>query len=355
MNRQFLWLAGIIGLMTLLPLHATDQPSLPERYAAIYVGINTAEQAERKGDYRGALQGFKDCYLKLSDICQTDPDWETALVLHRLADLKTKILELQPKVDGAAQANKAPVPGATNAVPAVAPTNLPPNLPPEVKAFQDSLPRLEAQASSPSADFIFITPHATHNIYPWRANVLSELIWIGMDGRKSSVWDPNWVRDFNGEDTPDNRNGFAPGGHACGLNPFYVVLPFNDLAHPDLARQWLPRGWTRAARDGKPISACKDRWVELKNVRGDVCYAQWEDAGPKGDDRASYVFGDDRPGKDESGIGLSPAAGEYLGMSNETPFVSWRFVDEADVRPGAWLKLDEQAVMFTAMRDSSAK
>jgi hypothetical protein len=35
--------------------------------------------------------------------------------------------------------------------------------------------------------------------------------------------------------------------------------------------------------------------------------------------------------------------------------VSWRFADEADVRPGAWLKLDEQAVMYTAMHGASGR
>ncbi len=347
----------LLGLAMALPLRGADEPSLPERYAAVYVAINTAEQSERHEDFAGAVVQFKDCYAKLAEIQTSDPDWEAALVVHRMADCKAKILELQPKADVAGQANGAPAAGApnaalatTNAAPAAAP-NLPSNLPPEVKAFQNALPRLEKEADSRPEAAQTLVPVRLHpyNIYPWHTNVVSEPIWIGMDGKKASVWDPNWERDFNGVDTPQDRNGYAPAGHACGRNPFYVSLPFNDLAHPDLARKWLPKGWVREPRNGVARSACKDRWVELKNARGDDCFAQWEDAGPTGNDRASYVFGADGPGKDESGIGLSPAVADYLGMNSKAPGVSWRFVDETNVRPGQWLKLDEQAVMYTAM------
>ena len=345
--------------MAALPSRAADEPSLPERYATIYLAINTAEQSERHGDYPDALQGFKDSYVKLAEIQKADPDWETALVLARLADAKAKILELEPKADAAMQAKGAPAVGATNAAPVAAAVNPPQNLPPEVKAFQQSLPRLEKEANSPqmaTQDSIFVRPTPRfHNVYPWHTNVMSKLIWIGQDGKKASAWDANWMRDFNGADTPQERNGYSPAGHACGRNPFYVSLPFNDLAHADLAQKWLPKGWSRAARNGTPVSACKDRWVDLKNARGDDCLAQWEDAGPHGDDRASYVFGADAPREDVSGIGLSPAVAAYLQMTSDARWVSWRFVDESNVRPGPWLKLDEQAVMYTAMHAASGK
>ena len=321
-----------------LPLRAADGPSLPELYAAVYLKINASEQAERHGDFAGAEAGFKECYVKLAEIRASDRYWETALVLHRLQDCKAKIIELQPKADAAAAKVNAVPAGATN------PAQAQEVLPADVEDFFASHPVATTMAT-----------WSNHMIYPWKTDVSSELIWIGEGDVKSSAWDANWVKDFNGTDTPEERNGYSPAGHACGSNPFYVALPFNDLAHPDLAQQWLPRGWARSTRDGKPISACKDRWVQLKNARGDVCYAQWEDAGPKGDDRASYVFGGDGVGKDEPGIGISPAVRDYLSLGEALRLVSWRFVDEADVRPGAWLKLDEQAVMFTAMQGTSAK
>jgi hypothetical protein len=267
MEVRFAILMGLAGWMLALPLWAANAPSLPERYLVFYVGVNNAERAERHGDFKGALEKFEDCYTRLQKIQAADPDWEEALVLHRMSDVKSKILELGPKVNAAAPL--APMPFAS-------PLPLP------------------------------------HNIYPWKANAPVAQIWIGKDGVKASAWDEHWERDFGGPDTPDNRNGYSTGGHACGLNPFYVALPFNDLKHADLARQWLPKGWARAGRNGVARSACRDRWLELKNARGDVCYAQWEDSGPKGDDRAEYVFGSGALERGEAGIGLSPAAYEYL-------------------------------------------
>jgi Flp pilus assembly protein TadD/predicted nucleic acid-binding Zn-ribbon protein len=70
-----------------------------QEYLDIYLQINEAELMERHGDFRGALEDFKGCYDALVKINHEDPNWETALVLHRMADCKAKILELQPKAD----------------------------------------------------------------------------------------------------------------------------------------------------------------------------------------------------------------------------------------------------------------
>ena len=43
------------------------------------------------------------------------------------------------------------------------------------------------------------------------------------------------------------------------------------------------------------------------------------------------------------------AVAAYLDMGQVNSTVAWRFVDDADVRPGAWMKLDEQAVIYMAM------
>jgi hypothetical protein len=133
------------------------------------------------------------------------------------------------------------------------------------------------------------------------------------------------------------------------LNPFYVALPFNDLAYPELARKWTPVGWFREPRNDKPVSACKDRWIEIKNQAGRICYAQWEDVGPSFADDASYVFGPDtvRP-QAKMGLDVSPAVAKYLGVNN-SGMTSWRFVDDADVQPGMWLRYDEPEILIRAM------
>jgi len=286
-----------------LPLRAAESP-LPKQYLNIYLKINEAEQSERKGDFKSAEDGFVACYQGLLAIQKTDPDWQSALVLHRLADCKGKIIELSARANPG-----APLPVAFAAV------------------------------------------RTLHNIYPWKSNVPASVFWIGENDSKASAWAAQWVRENGGVDSPTDRNGYAAGNHASRANPFYVALPFNDLAHPGLAQKWLPKGWARAAKDGQPLSACKDRWVELKNGRGDVCYAQWEDAGPKTDE-AEYVFGEAAaPKAGGPGIEVSPAVGEYLGSGEQNATLSWRFTDDADVRPGAWMKLDEQAVIYTAMSE----
>jgi hypothetical protein len=304
-----------------------DETSLSQQYLAVYVKINQAEQAERKGDYKGAVDAFTTCYQQLADFQKTDPDWQTALILHRMADCKAKILELTPKIPPAPQmAIAGGAAGQTNVVPATA---------------------------GPAPDTIFVTTRMRpHNIFPWKEGIPAGQFWIGEKDGKGSAWAAQWVRENGGPDSPTDRNGYASGSHASGLSPFYVALPFDDLAHPNLAQKWLPRGWARSPKDGKPVSACKDRWVEIKNGRGDVCFAQWEDAGPEATDKAEYVFGGGTPGEaGEPGIDLSPAVFEYLGLGpgGQGQTVSWRFVDDAEVRPGAWMKLDEQAVIYMAL------
>jgi hypothetical protein len=213
-----------------------------------------------------------------------------------------------------------------------------------------------------SSDFVFTnySPHKAKNFYPWKTRIITTEFWIGEGDtpissttNEQSSWDEDWRENNHGTDSPYNRNGYASGSHASTLNPFYVALPFNDLAFPDKSRRYLPSGWYRRPKDGKQVSACKDRWVEIKNGNGDVCYAQWEDVGPLRYDHAEYVFGDESPiglGNDHAGLDVSPAVAEYLGIEHKDhATTSWRFVDDEYVPPGAWLKLDEQAVLYTAL------
>lgn len=132
------------------------------------------------------------------------------------------------------------------------------------------------------------------------------------------------------------------------LNSFYVALPFNDLCFPDLARKWMPAGWYKAPVPGQKVaSCCKDRWVEIKNGQGRLCFAQWKDVGPLRFDDAEYVFGPKRPAS-KAGLDVSPAVAQYLGIDRHgAAHVAWRFVDAADVRPGRWLKYDDLAIIST--------
>jgi len=239
-----------------------------------------------------------------------------------LDDFKAKIIELEPKA--AAQ-------------------------PPETPPQNAPSPAKTTNSTNGIALITFTKPPRT--THPWKTGIVTTLFWIGEGSAASSAWNAKWTETNNGTDSPDTRNGYASGNHASTLNPFYVALPFNDLAFPDKARQWLPPGWYRQHRGGKSVSACKDRWVEINNVEGRVCFAQWEDVGPLRNDHAEYVFGHERPADTHAGLSISPAVRNYLGIEGKSGITSWRFVEDEDVMPGQWLKLDEQAVMFRALHE----
>jgi Flp pilus assembly protein TadD len=102
-------LVALAWIMT-VPLSLVHaEQTLQQRYLDIFLKINDAEHLVQQGDYRGALDDFQDCYNKLAAIHESDPDWETALVVHRMDDCKRMVLELQPKADAQAEAPPAPV------------------------------------------------------------------------------------------------------------------------------------------------------------------------------------------------------------------------------------------------------
>jgi tetratricopeptide (TPR) repeat protein len=89
---------AVLLALTLSPAFAT----LQQDYLDIYLKLNDSERLERNGDFRGALEGFEDCYAKLHKIHTNNPDWETVLVTSRMEDCRAKIAELEPKVDQSA-------------------------------------------------------------------------------------------------------------------------------------------------------------------------------------------------------------------------------------------------------------
>jgi hypothetical protein len=193
----------------------------------------------------------------------------------------------------------------------------------------------------------------------WRRNIVTTVFWIGQ-GRViptsatnyKSAWDRKWEGNYGGKDDPKNRAGFVPSDFAATLNPFYVALPFNDIAHPELARKWIP-WWQNGL--GRWVTQCKGRWVEIRNQKGESCFAQWEDVGPFVTDDAEYVFGTARP-KAQNGAGLdvSPAVRDYLGLTGRD-LTDWRFVEPHEVSPGPWIKYGEQAIIFSALKKKEEK
>jgi hypothetical protein len=293
----------LLGCLFLL-LPGSARATTDRDYLKIYVKLNDSERLERSGDLQGALQGFDAVYESLMMIRTANRDWDPVLVDSRLEDCSAKIIELRRHLQEQGNAG----------------------LPP---------------------DFDTAPAESTH-AYPWKSGIVTTVFWIG-EGSTASGWDPHWVRDNGGADDQYDMSGYAAAHHASTLNPFYAALPFNDLAHPKLAAKWLPRGWSKAAMNGKSVSACKGRWIEIKARTGRVCFAQWEDVGPIVTDDAGYVFGPDRPAATR-GLNLSPAAARYLGFDSAA-ILSWRFVDDDDVIPGLWLRYDEQAVLFRAMHE----
>ena len=87
-----LWIFAVRG-----PSARADTP-LQDQYLQIYVKMHDAENLEKQGDYAGALDGFKDCYSRLAKIRNADPTWETALIVHRMADCQVTIQRLQNEV-----------------------------------------------------------------------------------------------------------------------------------------------------------------------------------------------------------------------------------------------------------------
>jgi len=325
-----------VWVLALPLLSAETLPTLPQRYLAIYVQLHDAENLEKQGRTEDALKAFQACYEGLGSIHQEDPDWEVALIVHRMSDCKVTIEQLQYTL-AKASANAATVTGTI-----VPPT---PTVPPSTSsnAVAISLPPNSAQKSK--------------TLYPWKTGIITTMFWIGEKTKMNNTWNLQMPKGSAGEDSPEDRNGYASGTHASSFNPFYFALPFNDLAYPDKAKQFLPVGWQRPDKDGKPVSACKDRWIEIKTEdgKGHICYAQWEDVGPFHNDDADYVFGPSKDGPSHgAGLTVSPAVAQYLMLGKEkgTNTTRWRFVDAEDVPPGVWLKYDEQAVIYTAMHQS---
>lgn len=183
----------------------------------------------------------------------------------------------------------------------------------------------------------------------WRENITATIFWVGEDAceanpvhNHASSWDVNWVKSYGGLDCPVQRAGLAPKHFKPKMNPFYIALPYNDIASKNYRhKEEAPKviGWYDDEFKSKFESVCKGKWIAIKH--GDkICYAQWEDCGPFYTNDWEYVFLGKKPKKNcnnNAGIDLSPAVRDYLDLSSGDK-VSWKFVDTFDVSAGPWAK-----------------
>lgn len=212
-----------------------------------------------------------------------------------------------------------------------------------------ALPSLSDPFGVPAAARVVIesSTESARDPLPWKRNVVATVFWVGELPTQNnptpnikSAWDQNWQENFGGYDHPERRNGYLPADFTPRLNPFYVALPYNDVArggvHRPEASEVIPWFWESYRGDG--ISVCKGRWLAIHH-RGRVCFAQWEDVGPFVVDHWQYVFGneDPRPNRNHSaGIDLSPAVRDFLQLQSGAK-VEWRFVNDHQVPDGPWL------------------
>jgi hypothetical protein len=175
---------------------------------------------------------------------------------------------------------------------------------------------------------------------------MTTLFWVGEASgaenafipNDASYWDKDWQVAFGGVDDPNRRDGFWPAGFKPKENPFYVALPFGEFADggelkPDALRvPWYAPGRT-------PL--LKNRWVEIRR-EDRVCFAQWQDVGPCGEDDFGFVFGRQASPRNsfdaKAGLDVSPAVWTVLGM-NDNALTGWRFVDQSAVPQGPWTEI----------------
>jgi len=199
----------------------------------------------------------------------------------------------------------------------------------------------------PKAQILVENPDPWDNYaHTWRRGITATVFWVGEKASErnptpnnASSWDPNWQTNYGGEDHPANRNGYFPTNFIPKLNPFYIALPYNDLApdgeHYPEASEVIP--WFWHAYRGAWTSVCKGRWVAI-HFRGKVCYAQWEDCGPFNTEDWQYVFKGHQPKPNpngNAGIDISPAVRDFLGIRSGYR-VSWKFMEFVDIPPGPW-------------------
>ncbi|MGJ8656874.1 MAG: hypothetical protein ACSHX6_10535 [Akkermansiaceae bacterium] len=198
-------------------------------------------------------------------------------------------------------------------------------------------------------NIIASTSRDQKNPTEWRNNITATVFWVGEDACEAnpvhnyaSSWDVNWMKSYGGVDCPINRVGLRPKKFQPKMNPFYIALPYNDIARNGSShKEEAPKviSWYHEEYKSKFESVCKGKWIAIKHGNK-ICYAQWEDCGPFYTNDYEYVFLGKQPKKNRNnnaGIDLSPAVRDFLGVRSGQK-VSWKFVDDLDVQSGPWAK-----------------
>lgn len=201
-------------------------------------------------------------------------------------------------------------------------------------------------------------PRKTYTKYPWKRDIVTTIFWVGEGARPeigdignvSSSWDTKWKESYGGNDPSDPKKrtaDYRPKDFVPGLNPFYIALPYNDLAgwrtpKPE-ARRVIPWHKERYVEHG--VTLLRGQWIAVR-LGSKICYGQWEDCGPWTTDDWQYVFGDKKQPRhhplnnSKIGLDVSPAIRDYLGLRSHQK-CDWRFVDLDEVPNGPWKKYGE--------------
>lgn len=185
-------------------------------------------------------------------------------------------------------------------------------------------------------------PVAIKNLSPWKA-VMTTVFWVGESAGEDnafitnteSYWDEHWQDSFGGVDSPNCRTGYLPCEFTPRENPFYFALPYAEYDEVGALKasaktiSWFGKG---------SLPLLKNRWIAVR--RGEVvCYGQWEDVGPNGEDDFAYVFGSSvtptNTFGEKAGLDVSPALLKCLQMT-DNGYTEWAFVDQSDVPAGPW-------------------
>jgi hypothetical protein len=200
---------------------------------------------------------------------------------------------------------------------------------------------LSATSASPPAGFSHL-------------DIITTYFWVGEQAGSdnggianlASTWDGQWQAHYGGVDAPTPRNGYNPAGFTPKENPFYFALPYSDI-DGNGRRKTSAVNCSFSTRKAS-YSWCKNGWIAIRH-NGKITYAQWEDAGPFGEDDTAYVFGGALPKntKDtKAGLDVSPAVKDYLGLS-DVDRADWVFIAPSAVPNGPW-----KAIITTDAGDS---
>lgn len=202
--------------------------------------------------------------------------------------------------------------------------------------------------STTSSQLPLSTTGQGRSAFVFHESIITTTFWVGEAANSdngyiantSSTWDQAWEQHFGGLDDPTHRNNFAPAGFIPKENSFYVALPYSDVDSNDNRKTNATSCPLSSILKMQHISWCKNSWIAVHH-NGKVAYAQWEDAGPFGENDAAYVFGAAQPRNttgEHAGLDVSPAIHDYLGLQ-DVDRCDWSFVASATVPSGPWKQI----------------